>query len=368
VKTDGNQRTTKQKSVREYIAHSKRANDTKKNDSQSSSQPCQRDFGQQMCDVSFIIISWNAKKYLHECLISLQEACLHLSHEIIVVDNASTDGSWQMVQNDFPEVLLIRNANNTGFAMANNQGIEVSCGRYLCLVNSDVEVYPESIEFLLEQMGGQPEIGIIGPKVLNSDLSLQRSCRSFPNLKHALFRSLKLDTTFPRSRFFGSYQMTYWSCDDIRNVDVLSGCFLMIRREALRRVGLLDTRFFIYGEDIDLCKRFHDSGWQVVFNPGAQIIHHGGASSASAPTRFWIEMQRARLKYWLKHHGRIDTFVYYNILILHNSLRGIGFWLKCRWSSDENEAMKIQVEKSIKSLCWLLSFSTMWAVVSGKFR
>jgi len=316
-------------------------------------------------DVSIIIPAYNEEKSIPLVINDLPK---DIVDEIIVVDNASTDGSWQMVQNDFPEILLIRNESNTGFAMANNQGIEASCGRFLCLVNSDVEVYPESIKFLAEQMECQLEIGIIGPKVLNRDLSLQRSCRTFPNIKSALFRALKLDTTFPRSRFFGNYLMTYWKCDNIRNVDILSGCFWMIRREALRQVGLLDTRFFIYGEDIDLCKRFHDSGWQVVFDPGAQIIHYGGASSAIAPTRFWIEMQRADLKYWLKHHGRFRTFVYYNILILHNFLRFIGFWLKGRWIADENEVIRIKVEKSIKSLSWLLSFPTIRAISSGKLK
>lgn len=320
----------------------------------------------QKYDVSFIIISWNSKNYLYECLITLQKSCLHLSHEIIVVDNASTDGSLEMIQNNFPEVLLIRNQSNMGFAWANNQGIEVSCGRYLCLVNSDVEVYLGSIGFLLKQMDNGPDIGLIGPKVLNTDLSLQSSCRTFPSIKKVLFRALKLDTTFPKVRFFSSCQMTYWSFDSIRNVDVLSGCFWMIRREVFDQVGLLDTRFFFYGEDVDFCRRLNDNGWRVVFNPGAQIIHHGGASSSKAPLRFWVEMQRADLKYWLKHHGRIRTFIVYNILILHNFLRGTGYWLKYRFKFGQENISRTQVEKSTKSLCWLLSYNTFRAVVTGK--
>jgi GT2 family glycosyltransferase len=319
------------------------------------------------CDISVVITSWNARRFLRKCLNSLGIGTKKLSCEIIVVDNASSDGSLEMVRDEFPEVRLVAMEKNVGFARANNVGINESRGRYLCLVNSDVEVFDDTVGNLFDYMEAHREIGMLGPRVLNSDMSRQASCRRFPDLKSSFFRALKLDTTFPRSRMFGRHHMTDWNYDDIRGVDILSGCFWTIRRKALFEVGLLDERFFFYGEDMDFCRRFHQHGWKVVFYPEAKIIHYGGGSSMNDPERFWVEMQRANLQYFLKHYGRFKSFIYFNCLIVHNFVRLLGFSIgrAVGLSSDVSER---KLSACVRGLRWLLSGSTIGNVLFGSLE
>ncbi len=305
-------------------------------------------------------------EYLSRCLISLRKAAAGLRSEVIVVDNSSDDGSWQMVRGEYPEVRLLRNANNTGFARANNQGIDISNGRYVCLINSDVEVFPDTVRVLLEYMNVHQGVGIVGPKVLNTDHTLQHSCRTLPTLRDSFFRALKLDTTFPNTSLFGSHQMMNWDYSYTREVEILSGCFWMIRRKALEDVGPLDDRFFIYGEDMDFCRRFHTSGWKIIFHPEAQIVHHGGASSGNDPARFWIEMQRANLQYWSKHNGRASTLAYYSCLLLHNLVRVIVFGGQSLAEIKHKEGAHPELESNWRGLLWLLSPNTvMWLTGGG---
>ncbi len=305
-------------------------------------------------------------EYLSRCLISLRKAAAGLRSEVIVVDNSSDDGSWQMVRGEYPEVRLLRNANNTGFARANNQGIDISNGRYVCLINSDVEVFPDTVRVLLEYMNVHQGVGIVGPKVLNTDHTLQHSCRTLPTLRDSFFRALKLDTTFPNTSLFGSHQMMNWDYSYTREVEILSGCFWMIRRRALEDVGPLDDRFFIYGEDMDFCRRFHTSGWKIIFHPEAQIVHHGGASSGNDPARFWVEMQRANLQYWLKHNGRASTLTYYSCLLLHNLVRVIFFGGQSLIQRRGQDSLGIKLEKSRRGLLWLLSHNTVMWLTGGE--
>jgi GT2 family glycosyltransferase len=319
--------------------------------------------GQDRCDVSFIIVSWNAKNLLRECLESLKAATGGLDAEIIIVDNASTDGSVEMVRDGFKDVLLLQNNFNAGFAQANNQGIAIARGNYLCLVNSDVHVFPDSIKNILDYMKLHSDVGMLGPKALNRDGSRQTTCRTVPTLRSSFFRALALDTTFPNSSLFGSHFMTNWNYDETREVDILGGCFWMIRRPAIEQVGLLDTRFFMYGEDMDFCRRFHSAGWKVIFHPGAQITHYGGGSSANAPARFWVEMQRANLQYWIKHRGRVSVLSYYCCLLLYHGVRVAGLsarGLVRRGTSDSSQAT---LEKNRRGLNWLLAPSTIMAVL-----
>ena len=316
-------------------------------------------------EVSFVIVNWNAKQHLQKCLRSISSSCAGLSYEIILVDNASSDGSPEMVTTEFPGVRLIANADNVGFAAANNQGTAIAQSRYFALVNPDVEVFAGTLQRLIALMDANPEIGVLGPKVLNADLTLQPSCRTFPSLRSWFFRALALDTTFPRSRFFGDHFMTHWSHEEVRDVDILSGCFWLIRRRAHEDVGGLDTRFFMYAEDMDLCRRYRQAGWRVTFNPGAEIIHYGGASSGTAPVRFWIEQQRANLQYWKKHHGFASTAVLYLILVIHHLLRVPAFALQrllrpAAPSDRESDKLKL----NIRALSWLLRVSTLKLLVS----
>ncbi|HRT58989.1 MAG TPA: glycosyltransferase family 2 protein [Candidatus Paceibacterota bacterium] len=304
--------------------------------------------------VSVVIVSWNAKAFLARCLASLTERACAYPMEVIVVDNASQDGSPEMVERDFPQVRLIRTGSNLGFARGNNRGIRESRGKYLCLINSDVEVRPDCITRLVDYCEAHPDVGMVGPRILGGDGKLQRSCRGFPTVWNMLCRALALDAMFPRSSWFGGYLLPYWNHDSEREVDILSGCFWMVRRAALETVGLLDESFFMYGEDMDWCKRFWAGGWRLVFVPDAVAVHYGGASSASAPVRFFIEKQRADLQYWRKHHSWAARQCYFAVACVHHALRVLGYTLAWAASRGRATEWRFKMIRGFQCLSWML--------------
>lgn len=274
-----------------------------------------------MSDISVIIVSYNTADMLRNCLNSISEQSENINLETIVIDNASKDGSPSMVKKEFPHVRLIENEENLGFAKANNEGIRKSHGRYIALVNSDVVILNSCLQKLVSFMDENPDIGMTGPKILNPDLTLQPQCRYFPTLWNNFSQSMAFNKLFPKSRLFSGPFMKYWPHDQIRQVDVLTGCFWFVREKAVQEVGLLDEDFFMYGEDIDWCKRFHKKGWKVVFFPDSEAIHFGGVSSKIAPIKYYLEMQKSDLLYWKKHRGQIGKISYCIILILRHFLR-----------------------------------------------
>jgi len=287
--------------------------------------------------VSIIIVSWNAKAYLLKCLDSLA----YLKNaEIIVVDNASADGSPEAVAADYPQVHLIRNPVNAGFSRGNNLGIKASRGDYVAFVNSDVVVMPGCIKTLVDYLEKHPEVGMAGPKLIGKDGLLQPSCRSFPTLWTEFCRAVALDRLTPAR----------WTHRAAEPVDVLQGSFMLVRRAALEKVGDWDERFFVYGEDLDFCKRFWKAGWRVAFVPRAVAYHYGGASSANAPVRFYIEKQRADLQYWQKHASPLAVRGYFLLAVLHEALRTLGYALPALLK----ESARYKVKRSVACLRWLL--------------
>ena len=272
-------------------------------------------------DVSVIIINWNTRKLLETCLESLDGSCVAHSQEVIVVDNNSSDGSQAIVRQKFPQVKLICNASNVGFAHGNNQGIKASCGRYVSLVNSDVKVLPGCHDKLVEFMDANLAIGIAGPRVLNGDRTLQSSCRRFPGLWNNVCDAFAFRRFFPKSGFFAGEHMLYFKHDREIFPDVLVGCFLFARAKAVKEFGLLDEDFFMYGEDIDWCLRCWRSGWKIAFYPGAEAIHYRGGSSSVDPIRFAVVLQRARQQFWKKHYSVIERFGLACLLATENTLR-----------------------------------------------
>jgi len=307
-----------------------------------------------MVDVSIIIVSWNAKKYLLNCLNSLLETSCRYNSEIIVVDNASTDGSCDAVLSQFPQVKLIKNKENLGFSKANNIGIRRSDSRYVCLINSDVIVLPGNIENLIEYMDKHPHVGITGPRILNPDHTLQVSCRHFPSIWNNLCQTLCLNHLFPKSRFFSEPFMNYWAHDVIRKVDAIGGMFWMVKRQALDKVGLLDEDFFIYAEDVDWCRRFHNADYDVVFCPAAEAIHYGGKSSSNAPIKFFIEMQKADIQYWVKHHGKFLVVVYKIIVLLRHSIRAVTRTIQYSFCLSRRETIRFKLKRSVACILWIL--------------
>lgn len=275
----------------------------------------------QTVDVSVIIINWNTRQLLEDCLASLPDSCASHSWEVIVVDNNSTDGSQEMVRQKFPQTKLICNSTNVGFAHGNNQGIKASCGRYVSLVNSDVKVLPGCHDKLVEFMDANPQIGISGPRVLNGDMTMQSSCRRFPSLWNNVCDAFAFRRFFPNSAFFAGEHMLYFKHDRLIYPDVLVGCFLFARKKAVDEFGLLDESFFMYGEDVDWCTRCWHSGWKIAFYPDAQAIHYRGGSSNADPVRFAVVQQRARQQLWKKHFSGLKCFGFACLLAAENTVR-----------------------------------------------
>src|SRR5689334_6760199 len=188
--------------------------------------------------ISVVIVSWNAKAFLLKCIDSVLRQSVSGDVEVIVVDNASADGSPEAVRATYPQVKLIVNDDNYGFAKANNIGIAVATGDYLFLINSDVVVSEGCFGKIAQHMVEHPEIGMLGPKIVDQAGHVQRSCMSYPSLWSALCRALALDSMFPRSKLFGSHLLTYWDHSDTRSVEVINGCFWAIRKTAMQEVGL----------------------------------------------------------------------------------------------------------------------------------
>jgi GT2 family glycosyltransferase len=270
--------------------------------------------------------------------------------EIIIVDNASTDGSPEAVEIKYPDVRLIKNNHNYGFARGNNIGIKESNGRYICLINSDVKVLSNCLTRLYEYIENNQSIGIISPRILNSDITIQCTCRHFPSLWNSFCSATALYRLFPQSEAFSGDQMFYFKHDAILSVEVLAGCFLMVRREAFEQAGYLDDQFFMYAEDIDWCKRFHQAGWQIVFFPDAEAIHYGGASSANSPLRFSVAQEKSLFQYWAKHHGTISRFALFCIIILQHTLRIISESLLYVFKPTTRARNQLQLQKHFSCL------------------
>jgi GT2 family glycosyltransferase len=231
--------------------------------------------------VSVIIVNWNTKEHLRRCLQSLtQHSAPRTPHfEIIVVDNASVDGSAETVRREFPHVRLLVNDRNLGYAVANNQGAKIAKGCYLLLLNPDTVVPSEAIARLVEFAESHPDVGIVAPKLVYPDGSLQPSVRSFPTPMALLFSALRLDRVFPQSRIFGRYRMTWFRYDQVIEVDQPMASALLVRKEAWERIGGMDETMPIFFNDVDLCWRLKKAGWRIYFLPDAVIVHHHGAST-----------------------------------------------------------------------------------------
>ncbi|HXM77782.1 MAG TPA: glycosyltransferase family 2 protein [Thermoanaerobaculia bacterium] len=234
-------------------------------------------------EVSICIVSLNCWEVLRDCLESLRASPDYASWEVILVDNASTDGTADAAARLYPEVRLIRNNRNVGFTRATNQGFRVSTGRYLLWLNPDTLVAPDSIRKLVGFLESNEEAAVVGPKVLNGDGSFQAQCRrGLPSPSASLFHMLRFDRLWPKRRAVGEYLLTYLPIDESAPVVSVSGCCLLCRRSVWDRIGPLDEAMFGFGEDIDWCMRARDAGWQVWYWPGTSIVHlkgHGGVHS-----------------------------------------------------------------------------------------
>ncbi|HKP12740.1 MAG TPA: glycosyltransferase family 2 protein [Blastocatellia bacterium] len=229
--------------------------------------------------LSIIIVNWNTRDITRDCLRSVREHAGGVAYEVIVVDNASSDGSAEMIRAEFPKVHLIANDENVGFGRANNQAMRVARGRYFLLLNSDTVIFDDSIQRLVSFIADDPRIGIAGCKLLFEDGTLQSSCSRFPSIRVALLEDLMLYKFLPR-RLQGELLLGgYWPHDRARDVEAVWGAAMMVRRRVFEQTGGFDERIFMYGEDLEWCMRVHDRGWRIAFTPEAAIVHLNHKSS-----------------------------------------------------------------------------------------
>lgn len=290
------------------------------------------------CTLSIIIVNWNVRELLRACLLSIQPRRATVDLEVIVVDSHSTDGSVEMVRQDFPWVQLISCQENVGFSRGNNLGIAKANGRYILLLNPDTEVRGNALTVMVNYLETHPTVGAVGPQLLNTDGSLQSSRRRFPTLATAFFESTWLQPIAPQN-ILNRYYALDLPNDQTAQVDWVMGACLLARREVANQVGGLDEGYFMYSEELDWCRRIKQAGWQIAYLPAAQVVHHTGKSSEQAVTARHINFQRAKLRYFHKYHGRFATlllrlfllFMYSGQLLLEASKGLVGHKRPLRW-------------------------------------
>lgn len=285
-------------------------------------------------DISVVIVSYNGRDYLRRCLGSLREHTRGVEYEVVVVDNASLDGTADMVAAEFPTVRLLRQPGNAGLSLALNQGIRLSSGEMVVLLNPDTELQDNAFGAMVRHLRDHPEVGVLGPRILDDDGSLQLSCRRFPTLSVAFFNRYSLLTRlYPHNPFSTHYLMTDFDHSDPAEVDWLSLACWMAPRRLFDEVGFLDEGYFLYSEDMDFCQRVHRATRKVVYFPGVSLVHHIGRSTRTLPNRSVVERYRSMWRYYGKYMRRgvlVDAMVLGGITfrcaytLAFNNIRRLG--------------------------------------------
>lgn len=301
-------------------------------------------------DVSIVIVSFNTREVLRECLESVERESAGLRVEVLVVDNNSSDGSPEMVERDFPGVRLFRSKVNLGFASANNVALEVVQGRYPVLLNSDAFLRPGALALAVKHMDEYPEVGLAGARLVGRDDAWQPSARMFPSLMTDFFVMTGLAGRFPRSRLFGRFDRTWADPMEACECDWVPGAFSIIRAEALKKAGLFDPEFFLYSEEVDLCRRIQEAGYKIMYWPDLVVTHIGGESSrqvkslemSKSGAQLTLWRMRSTLLYYRKHHGsaawreKMLEIGLYQLIVLRNS-----------FSSDPRRQARVREHKKL---------------------
>jgi GT2 family glycosyltransferase len=315
-------------------------------------------------DASVIIVSFNTCALLRECIQTLKREAAGLAYETIVVDNASHDGSADMVAAEFPEVRLIRSTANLGFGGANNRGFEVARGRYIVLLNSDAFPRPRALQLSVEHMDRNPDAGLGGGKLVGRDDSWQPSARMFPSPINDLLTMAGIAAKYPRSRWFGRADRTWADASIPASVDWITGAYAIVRRSVLERVGFFDERFFLYYEEVDLCRRIKSAQNQIWYWPDIVTVHLGGESAktiktqkvSSAGSQLTLWRIRSEFLYYRKHHGALGAWSVMLLEAWWNRIRALRNSLA---RSDERRA------KSEESRQMAATVSRAWAETRG---
>lgn len=279
-----------------------------------------------MLDLSIIIVNYNTRDLLRDCLKSIYASQGQLKFNTVVVDNASSDDSARMVETEFPQVILLTNPVNGGFAYANNQGLrqvgfntdgspQPDAPRYALLLNPDTLLPPTALADMVAFMDNHPETGAVGPKLVRPDGTLDRACRrTFPTPEVSFYRMIGLSKLFPRSRLFGRYNMTFADPDELIEVDAVVGAFMLVRRETIGQAGLLDETYFMYGEDLDWAYHIKARGWKIYYNPAVTVTHVKRAASRHSP-KAQIEFYRAMDIFYRKFYADSTPFWLHGLVV-----------------------------------------------------
>lgn len=272
--------------------------------------------------LSVIIVNYNVKYFLEQCLHSVVKACAKIDAEIFVVDNNSVDGSVEMVEKKFSSVKIISNKDNKGFSKANNQAIQISSGEYILLLNPDTVVEEDTFEKIIRFMDSHPDAGGLGVKMIDgSGKFLPESKRGLPTPMVAFYKMFGLSKLFPRSKTFGKYHLSYLDQNKIHEVDVLAGAFMLLRKSVLDKTGLLDETFFMYGEDIDLSYRITEAGFKNYYFPETRIIHYKGESTKKSSVNYVFVFYNAMIIFAKKHFSKKNASLFSFIIRIAIYLR-----------------------------------------------
>ncbi len=262
--------------------------------------------------LSIIIVSWNTCDLLEACLNSVFLYPPSVDFEVWLVDNNSQDDSLDMVRSQFPQVKIIENDMNVGFAEANNQAIQRSQGSYILLLNPDTEVTANAIQSLVDFMDKYADAGAVGACLLNPDGTLQTSCSPRPTLFREWWRMAHFDTVYA----YGRYNMHTWDKQSPREVDVIQGAALLLRKSVLDKIGSLDSSYFMYSEEVDLCVRIQKAGWRLYWAPASQVVHYGGQSTNQVAGEMFEHLYSSKVLFFRKHYGQLSAEMYKFILLI----------------------------------------------------
>ena len=301
---------------------------------------------------SVLIVSFNTREILRACLESLRMARNGLELEIIVVDNDSKDGSAEMIERDFPDVQLIPSQTNLGFAAGNNAGFRLARGEYLILVNPETIVAPNTLHNAIHQMQQNAKVGLAGGRLIGTDGHDQPAARLFPSLLNEILVTTGLAARYPQSRLFGRFDRTWANPAQDAEVDWVPGAFSIIRRAALQDNVIFDEQFFLYSEEVDLCRRLKNNGWKVMYWADLQIQHRGGESAKSMKDKDFNDKSaqlslwslRSSMLYYRKHHGGVGVWSFYQWHYRWQQLRAL------RAKRQGNQGKQAQAERSMELL------------------
>jgi GT2 family glycosyltransferase len=313
-------------------------------------------------ELSIVIVNWNSAGYVRPCLKAVQLYPPACPHEIIVVDSGSFDACGEMLAKEFPQAIFVQSQDNVGFASANNLGAAHSRGKYLLFLNPDTEVQPGALKKLLQTLARSPDAGLVGARLLNSDGSLQTSCiQAFPTILNQVLDSDFLHQAFPRSPLWGIAAL-FAETSEPSPVEVISGACILIKRSVFQIVQGFDQRFFMYSEDLDLCYRVRQAGFDCLYEPGAKIIHHGGGSSSSARSMFSVVMTRESVCRFMKFNRGAFPALGYQVALGLAALGRLPLVL-CVWAVKKlsgRDSGSGSVEKWFAILRWSLGLES-WA-------